>query len=41
MERNYLTFFEKISIEKGYTTIRVYTKSAFDKAIKLYEKKKC
>jgi len=33
-------FFANISLEKGYTSIRVYTDNAFDKAISLYEKKK-
>ena len=33
-------FFEKLALEKGYTSIRVYTDDAFDKAILLYEKKK-
>lgn len=32
-------FFEKIALEKGYTSIRVYTDSEFDEAILLYEKK--
>ena len=32
-------FFEKLSLEKGYTSIRVYTDSKFDKAMLLYEKK--
>lgn len=32
-------FFEKISKEKGYTSIRVYTDDEFDFAIKLYLKK--
>lgn len=32
-------FFEKLSSEKGYTSIRVYTDSEFDKAMLLYEKK--
>lgn len=33
-------FFENLSLEKGYTSIRVYTDDEFDKAILLYEKKK-
>lgn len=32
-------FFETLSLEKGYTSIRVYTNDEFDKAILLYEKK--
>lgn len=32
-------FFEKLSLEKGYTSIRVYTDNEFDKAMLLYEKK--
>ena len=32
-------FFETLSLEKGYTSIRVYTADEFDKAILLYEKK--
>lgn len=32
-------FFERLSLEKGYTSIRVYTDDEFDKAISLYEKK--
>lgn len=32
-------FFKKLSLEKGYTSIRVYTDSEFDKAMLLYEKK--
>lgn len=32
-------FFEKLSLEKSYTSIRVYTDSEFDKAMSLYEKK--
>lgn len=32
-------FFEKLSLEKGYTSIRIYTDSEFDKAMLLYEKK--
>lgn len=32
-------FFEKISKEKGYNTIRVYTDDEFDSAINLYIKK--
>lgn len=32
-------FFEKISKEKGYETIRVYTDDEFDSAINLYTKK--
>lgn len=33
-------FFEKLALEKGYTSIRVYTDNEFDKAILLYERKK-
>lgn len=33
-------FFENLSLEKGYTSIRVYTDDNFHKAILLYEKKK-
>lgn len=32
-------FFEKLSKEKGYTSIRVYTDDGFDLAVKLYIKK--
>ena len=32
-------FFEKLALNKGYTSIRVYTDNEFDKAILLYEKK--
>lgn len=32
-------FFEQISKDKGYSTIRVYTDNEFDSAIKLYLKK--
>lgn len=32
-------FFKTLSVEKGYTSIRVYTDDEFDKAISLYEKK--
>ncbi len=32
-------FFENLSLEKGYTSIRVYTDAEFNKAILLYEKK--
>ena len=32
-------FFKTLSLEKGYTSIRVYTDDEFDKAISLYEKK--
>lgn len=32
-------FFENISVEKGYKTIRVYTDYTFDKAISLYKRK--
>ncbi len=33
-------FFEKLAKDKGYLSIRVYTDSEFDSAIKLYVKKK-
>ena len=35
----YFDFFEKLALNKGYTSIRVYTDNEFDKAILLYEKK--
>ena len=32
-------FFEELSLQRGYSSIRVYTSSEFDLAISLYEKK--